>query len=97
MRYLVYGLSSILTSNAAASAVVHYAAALGQSNLTDVVTVPVIGLIGAPTTVTLVLGPGIPVLIEDAPDDPLESADTPFVTDIETRTRAVLTGTQGRR
>lgn len=92
MNYLVYGLSSILTSSEAATAVLHYAAALAQSSLTDVVTVPTVDLTGQTTTVSLVLGPGIPILAEEAPDDALEQADTAFVNEIAARTRAVLAG-----
>jgi hypothetical protein len=92
MQYLVYGLSSILTSSAAATAVLQYAAALGQSSLTDVVTMPAVDLNGAVTSVSFVLGPGIPVLAEEAADDVLEPADVDFVNDIAARTHAVLTG-----
>ncbi|MBF4616066.1 hypothetical protein [Curtobacterium sp. VKM Ac-1376] len=93
MKYLVYGLSSILTSSAAATAVLQYTAALGQSALTDVVTMPAVDLTGAETFVSLVLGPGIPVLAEEAADDLLEPADLDFVDEIAARTRAVLAGT----
>jgi hypothetical protein len=94
MKYLVYGLSSVLTSSAAATAVLQYTAALGQSGLTDVVTMPAIDLTGADTVISLVLGPGIPVLAEEAADDQLEPTDVAFVNDIAARTRAVLDGTR---
>jgi len=93
MKYLVYGLTSILTSDAATIAVLHYAAALRQSSLTDVVTMPAVDLTGAVTAVSLVLGPGIPVLAEDAADDLLEPTDGDFVREITSRTHAVLAGT----
>ncbi|MBF4616212.1 hypothetical protein [Curtobacterium sp. VKM Ac-1376] len=92
MMYLVYELSSILTSSAAATAVLQYTAALGQSALTDVVTMPSVDLTGAQTSVSLVLGPGIPVLAEEAADDVLEPGDLAFVDDIAARTQAVLAG-----
>ncbi|PZE62902.1 hypothetical protein DEJ33_00145 [Curtobacterium sp. MCPF17_047] len=96
MMYLVYGLSSILTSSAAAAAVLQYTAALSQSSLADVVTMPAVDLSGANTSVSLVLGPGIPVLTEDASDDVLEPAHQEFVDDITDRTRAVLISARPR-
>ena len=90
MKHLVYGLSSILTSSEAAMAVLHYTAALSQSSRSDVVTMPAIDLNGGNTSVSLVLGPGIPVLAEDAADDLLEPAHEKFVTDLAVRTRATL-------
>lgn len=94
MKFLVYGFSSILTSDAAATAVLHYTAALGQSSLTDVVTVPAIDLTGMPTDTSIVLGPGIPLLAEDAGDDALEVQHQSFVNNVAARTRAVLAGTR---
>lgn len=95
MKYLVYGLSSILTSDAAATAVLQYAAELGRHALTDIVTLPAVGVVGERTTVTLVLGPGIPLLAEEAPDDELEPTDRTFVTDVTTRIQAVSAKTSG--
>lgn len=93
MKYLVYGLSSVLTSSAAASAVLQYTAALSQSGLADVVTVPVVDLTGAHTFVDLVLGRGIPVMAEDAADDVLEPAHQEFVNNTAARTHIVRAGT----
>lgn len=92
MKYVVYGLSSILTSSAAATAVLQYTAALSQSALTDVVTMPAVDLTGARTEVDLVLGPGIPVLAEEAADDVLEPTDQDFLDDIAARTHAARAG-----
>lgn len=89
MKYLVYGLSTILTSSAAALAVLHYTAALAEHGRTDVVTVPAIDLTGARTLTSIVLGPGIPILAEEAADDILEPADQPFVNDLTTRTHTL--------
>ncbi|MBF4591707.1 MULTISPECIES: hypothetical protein [unclassified Curtobacterium] len=94
MKHLVYGLTSILASSAAATAVLHYAAALGQSARTDVVTVPAVSLAGTQTSVELILGPGIPVLAEEAADDVLEPSDQDFVDDLTARAQAVRTGTR---
>ena len=92
MKYVVYGLFSILTSSAAATAVLQYTAALSQSALTDVVTMPAVDLTGARTEVDLVLGPGIPVLAEEAADDVLEPTDQDFLDDIAARTHAARAG-----
>lgn len=96
MKYLVYGFSSILTSDAAATAVLRYTAALGQSALTDVVAVPAVDLSGMPTDTSIVLGPGIPVLVEEAGDDALEVQHQSFVNDVAARTRAALAGAPHR-
>jgi len=92
MQFLVYGFTSILTSTATATAVLHYAAALSQSSLSDVVSVPAIDLFGMPITVGIVLGPGIAVLAQDAPDDELETEHDDFVDEVTARTRAVQSG-----
>lgn len=93
MKYVVYGLSSVLTSSAAASAVMRYAVTLGQTGGSDLVAIPAVDIAGVPIAVEVVLGPGVPVLAEPAADDLLEPEHREFVDDLAERTRVAL----GRR
>jgi hypothetical protein len=90
MKYVVYGLTSVLTSSAAASAVMRYAAALGQTGSSDVVAIPAVDLAGVPIAVEVLFGPGVPVLAEPAADDLLEPEHREFIDDLAERTRFVL-------
>ncbi|PZE64755.1 hypothetical protein [Curtobacterium sp. MCBD17_021] len=90
MKYVVYGLTSVLTSTTAATAVMHYAVALGRTGGSDLVAVPAVDIAGVPITVEIVLGPGIGVLAEPAADDLLEPEHREFVADLTERTRTAL-------
>lgn len=92
MQHLLYGFSSVVVSDTAADAVLAYAAALAQSGLSDLVTVPTVDLGGYPSTVRVLLAPGIALMAEPAPDDELETADAAFVAELRVRTVAVLAG-----
>lgn len=90
MKYVVYGLTSVLTSSVAATAVLHYAVALGRTGGSDLVAVPAVDVAGVPIVVEIVLGPGIAVLAEPAADDLLEPEHRAFVADLTERTRSAL-------
>jgi hypothetical protein len=90
VKHIVYGLSSVVAADDVAHALIHYAAVLGQARSSDVVAVPTVDLNGTGTVTSIVLGPGIPVLVEDAPDDDLETPDPDFVAELTRRTRDVL-------
>ncbi|MBM7476368.1 hypothetical protein [Curtobacterium herbarum] len=90
MKYVVYGLTSVLTSSAAASAVMRYAVALGQAGSSDLVAIPAVDIAGVPIAVEVLLGPGVPLLAEPAADDLLEPEHREFIGDLEERTRTVL-------
>lgn len=92
MQHLLYGLASVLVGDAAASAVLEYAVALNQSRLSDLVTVPTVDVTGYPTTVRMLLAPGVPIMSEEAPDDALEPDNRAFVGELRARTVAVLAG-----
>lgn len=85
MKHIVYGLASIIASDDVAEAVIDYAAALAQSRDGDVVTVPTCDFSGCATEVKIMLGSGIPVLIQDAPEDELETANPAFVAELHAR------------
>ncbi|WP_146238535.1 hypothetical protein [Curtobacterium sp. MCPF17_003] len=90
MKYIVYGLSSVITSDDVAHALIHYAAVLAQASASDVVEVPTADLNGASTRTSVLLGPGVPILVEDAPDDELEQPQPDFVADMTARTRELI-------
>lgn len=92
MKHIVYGRSSVLVSDDVADALLHYTAVLAQARASDVVAVPAIDLDGYPTTTHIVLGPGIPVLAEDAPDDELEAPNPAFVAELQVRVGGLLAG-----
>jgi len=96
MKYLGYGAATILVSDAAASAVLHYAAILMQIGGGDVVDVPTTDDHGAFAHASVVLGPGIPVMATNAPDDVLEGEDRDFVDEITGRVAVVLAGAPAR-
>ncbi|MGN8049532.1 hypothetical protein ACTJKO_07545 [Curtobacterium sp. 22159] len=85
MKHIVYGLASIIASDDVAEAVIEYAAALAQSRDSDVVTVPTYDFSGSTTQVQVMLGAGIPVLIQDAPEDELETPNPGFVAELHAR------------
>ena len=87
MKYVVYGLTSVRTSSAAASAVMRYAVALGQTGSSDLVAIPAVDIAGVPIAVEVFLGPGVPLLAEPAADDLLEPEHREFVDDLAERTR----------
>jgi hypothetical protein len=89
MKYVVYGLTSVLTSSAAASAVMRYAVALGHAGCGDLVAIPAVDIAGVPIAVEVLLGPGIPLLAEPAADDLLEPEHGEFIADLDQRTRAL--------
>lgn len=96
MKYVVYGLTSVLTSSAAASAVMRYAVAVGRAGTSDLVAIPAVDIAGVPIAVEVLLGPGVPVLAEPAADDLLEPEHQEFVDDLAERTR-VLTARRSER
>jgi hypothetical protein len=90
MKHIVYGLSSVIASDDVADALVHYGAVLAQARASDVVEVPTVDLNGLPTVTSILLGPGIPLLIESAPDDELETARPEFVEHLKQRTQDLV-------
>ncbi|ROP58595.1 hypothetical protein [Curtobacterium sp. PhB115] len=91
MKYVNYaGTVRVLTSDEIADAVIRYAAALHQSRLSDVVSVPTADVFGTASVVDLLLAPSIAVALEPAPDDELEPEDAAFLREIGRRTEAVL-------
>lgn len=71
MKTLIYGGQHLLVTDAVADVSLDYAAALTQSSLADSVTIPTFTSYGMPDEVTLVLGPTLPLLAVEAPDDVL--------------------------
>ena len=92
MKNLGYGSAMILVSDAAASAVLHYAAILAQTGGGDVVEVPTTDDDGLLAHASVVLGPGIPVMAMNAPDDALEDDDRDFVAEITGRVGLAMRG-----
>ncbi|QZQ55571.1 hypothetical protein KZI27_01495 [Curtobacterium sp. TC1] len=91
MKYINYaGALRVITGDAIAAAVIRYAAALHQSRLSDVVTVPTADQYGAAASVDVLLAPAIAVAIEPAPDDELEPEDAALLLELQRRTLAVL-------
>ncbi|PZE26238.1 hypothetical protein [Curtobacterium sp. MCLR17_042] len=90
MKHIVYGLTSVIASDDVAHALVHYAAVLAQARASDVLNVPTVDLTGSQTVTSIVLGPGIPVLVESAPDDELELPSPGFVDQLTQRTRDLI-------
>jgi hypothetical protein len=92
MQYVIYGGTRVLASDAAAAATLSYCAALSQSGLSDVVAVPTPDEFGCGSTVSILLGPGLPLMAVTAPDDILETDDHDFVQDLNIRTAAAVQG-----
>lgn len=91
MKFINYaGAVRVLTGDAIAAAVIRYAAALHQSQLSDVVAVPTADADGSCARVEVLLAPAIAVAIEPAPDDDLEPEDDALLTELDRRTMAVL-------
>lgn len=90
MQHLIYGYTSVLVSDTVADVILEYAAALSQSRLSDVVTVPTTDFSGLPSASRLLLAPGIAMMSEPAPDDVLETEERAFVAELRTRIVAVL-------
>ena len=91
MKYVNYaGTVRVLTSDSIAEAVIRYAAALHQSRLSDVVSIPTADDFGVVSTVEVLLAPGVPVAVEPAPDDDLEPEGEAFLLEVARRTEAVL-------
>lgn len=91
MKYVNYaGTVRVLTSDSIADAVIRYAAALHQSRLSDVVSIPTADDFGVASTVEVLLAPAIPVALEPAPDDDLEPEDEAFLLELDRRTEAAL-------
>lgn len=86
MKYLRYGGEALLVSGDAADATLAYCSALAQAGLTDVVHLPIVDADGCSATASLVLGPAIPLLAIDAPDDVLEPDDAAYVREVGERT-----------
>ncbi|MCS5511370.1 hypothetical protein NY537_01275 [Curtobacterium flaccumfaciens pv. betae] len=92
MKNLGYGSATILVSDAAVSVVLHYAAILAQTGEGDVVDVPNTDDDGLGVTASIVLGPGIPAMATNAPDDMLEHDDQDFVDEITGRVAVAMRG-----
>jgi len=92
MKYLIYGVASVMTSDEAAYAVLDYATALAQSGLADRVDVPSVDDYGMAATSSFILAPAIGVLVQSAPDDELGPETTQFAADLRIRTHAVQAG-----
>jgi hypothetical protein len=92
MKNLGYGSATILVSDAAASAVLHYAAILAQTGGGDVVDVPTTDDDGQCARASIVVGPGIAVMATNAPDDALEDEDRDFVAEMTGRVSVVRGG-----
>jgi hypothetical protein len=92
MKYLIYGVASVMTSDEAAYAVLDYATALAQSGLADRVDVPSVDDYGMAATSSFILAPAIGVLVQSAPDDELGPETTQFAAEIRMRTHAVQAG-----
>lgn len=91
MKYVNYaGTVRVLTSDPIADAVIRYAAALHQSRLSDVVSIPTTDAFGVASTVQVLLAPALPVALEPAPDDDLEPEGDAFLLELARRTEAVL-------
>jgi hypothetical protein len=91
VKYVNYaGTVRVLTSDTIADAVIRYAAALHQSRLSDVVSIPTADDFGVASTIEVLLAPAIPVALEPAPDDDLEPEGDAFLLELGRRTEAVL-------
>lgn len=90
MRNIVYGSSTVLVADDVADAVLRYAAVLATTGTSDVVHIPTVDDMGYAARVTVLLGPGIPVMVVAAPDDLLEEASPQFVADMSARSRVAL-------
>lgn len=97
MKNLNYGSATILISDAAASALLHYAAILAQTGGGDVVDVPTTDDDGLFAYASVVLGPGIPLMATNAADDLLEHEDDDFVAELTGRVALAMAGGTGRR
>jgi hypothetical protein len=92
MKNLGYGSATIFVSDAAASAVLHYAAILAQTGGGDVVDVPTSDDAGSVAHASIVLGAGIPVMATDTSDDALEDEDQDFVAEVTGRGGGAMRG-----
>jgi hypothetical protein len=92
MKNLGYGSATVLVSDAAASAVLHYAAILAQAGGGDVVDVPTSDDAGCVAHASIVVGPGIAVIATDAPHDALEDEDRDFVAEMTGRMAVAMRG-----
>jgi hypothetical protein len=92
MKYLIYGVASVMTSDDAAYAVLDYATALAQSGMADRVDVPSVDDYGMAATSSFVLTPAVGVLVQSAPDDELAPETDAFTADLRDRTHAVQAG-----
>jgi hypothetical protein len=91
LKYVNYaGTVRVLTSDSIADAVIRYAAALHQSRLSDVVSIPTVDDFGLASTVEVLLAPSIAIALEPAPDDQLEPEGGAFLLELGRRTEAVL-------
>lgn len=69
MKIISFGGVEVLAADDVAYATIDYATALASAAAADNIDVPAIDTTGAPTTVTVLLSPTIPVLVRDSPDD----------------------------
>lgn len=71
------GASRVLTGDVIAAAVIRYAAALHQSRLSDVVSIPTVDEHGQIARVEVLLAPGIAVLSFNPPMSPRQARRVP--------------------
>jgi hypothetical protein len=79
MKHIHYGTSVILTSDDVADALIEYAAALAGGGRADTIAVPCVGPDGIMTTTKILIGPSSELIVEDAPEDELETENGAFV------------------
>ncbi|MBF4591671.1 hypothetical protein [Curtobacterium sp. VKM Ac-1395] len=89
MKNLMYGGTPILVTDDVADAVLHYAAILAQIKASDVIAVPTVDRTGYASETSVLLGAGIPLAAEAAPDDELEDNNPSFVEELTVRIREV--------
>jgi hypothetical protein len=85
MKTIHYSDAVILTSDAAADAVMDYATALATHGTADSVSVPTVDEDGFETLVRVLIGPASQMVVEPAPDDELEPESRTFVADVRMR------------
>jgi hypothetical protein len=85
MKRIHYSDAVVLTSDAAADAVMDYATALATRGAADTVNIPTVDDDGFETIVRMLIGPASQMVVEPAPDDELEPESRTFVADVRNR------------
>ncbi|MBF4616213.1 hypothetical protein [Curtobacterium sp. VKM Ac-1376] len=63
---------------------------MAQAGASDVVDVPTVDLHGVGAVTSVVLDPGVPILVENAADDELDMSYPEFVDELTHRTRGLI-------